>query len=283
MLEPSKILAIRANALDLVVVVRTPVSKVAGIVACSIGAALVLEDELGTAINQVQKESRFLFEYFKNPEIMSVSPASATLTGKTTSEDGRSVILKIQNISLSSDAPHEGPDGFLHFNIKRKKNNSENLINDNYKFYTVDLNDEMAVNNLFKNNFYSSTFDIVIFLHGLIHTKLMFNPATGDLISLKDWDDVFDNNLRSNFILTREILANQIKKRFPSHLIYVSSIASQGFVGQVAYSSAKAGLEVFSKVVWIDNNSSTEVTWCFFCKLKINCNFSLIKSRLIGS
>ena len=77
----------------------------------------------------------------------------------------------------------------------------------------------------------------------------MFNPATGDLISLKDWDDVFDNNLRSNFILTREILANQIKKRFPSHLIYVSSIASQGFVGQVAYSSAKAGLEVFSKVI----------------------------------
>ena len=129
------------------------------------------------------------------------------------------------------------------------KNNSENLMNDNYKFYTVDLNDEMAVNNLFINDFYSSTFDIVIFLHGLIHTSLMFNPATGDLISLKDWDDVFDNNLRSNFILTREILANQIKKRFPSHLIYVSSIASQGFVGQVAYSSAKAGLEVFSKVI----------------------------------
>jgi hypothetical protein len=103
MLEPSNIVAIRANALDLVVDVRTPASKVAGIVACSIGAALVLEDELGTAI-KVQKESRFLFEYFKNPEIMSVSPATATLTGKTTSEDGRSVILKIQNFPALAQA-----------------------------------------------------------------------------------------------------------------------------------------------------------------------------------
>jgi hypothetical protein len=104
MLEPSNILAIRANALDLVVVVRTPVSKVDGIVASSIGARLVLEDELGTAINQVQKESRFLFEYFKNPELMSVSPASATLTGKTSSEDGRSVILKITNFPALTQA-----------------------------------------------------------------------------------------------------------------------------------------------------------------------------------
>jgi 3-oxoacyl-[acyl-carrier protein] reductase len=130
-----------------------------------------------------------------------------------------------------------------------RENKSENLNNDNYEFYEVDLSDEIAVNKLFKKNFYSSTFDIAIFLHGLIHSGSMFNPATGDSITLKEWDDVFDSNLRSNFILTREILANQIKKRTPIHLIYVSSIASLGFVGQAAYSSAKAGLEVFSKVI----------------------------------
>jgi hypothetical protein len=104
MLEASNIVSIQANALDLVVVVRTPVSMVAGIVACRIGAALVLEDELGTAINQLQKESRFIFEYFNNPEIMSVSPASATLTGKTTSEDGRSVWLKVKNFPALTQA-----------------------------------------------------------------------------------------------------------------------------------------------------------------------------------
>lgn len=130
-----------------------------------------------------------------------------------------------------------------------RNSNSEYLNNDNYKFYEADLSDEIAVNKLFKRDFSSYAFDIVIFLHGLIHSKSMFNPATGDLITLKEWDDVFHSNLRSNFILTRELLANQIKKRVPLHLIYVSSIASQGFVGQAAYSSAKAGLEGFSKVI----------------------------------
>jgi|LakMenEpi03Aug12_release.lakeMendotaPanAssembly.Ray.scaffolds.fasta_scaffold34223_2 3-oxoacyl-[acyl-carrier protein] reductase len=130
-----------------------------------------------------------------------------------------------------------------------RKSSSDDSNNDNYKFYEVDLSDEVAVNNLFKKDFSDHTFDIAIFLHGLIHSKSMFNSANGDLITLKEWDDVFHSNLRSNFILTREMLANQIKRRFPIHLIYVSSIASKGFAGQAAYSSAKAGLEGFSKVI----------------------------------
>ena len=96
MLEPSRILSVQSKSLSLVVVVRIPESKVAGTIACSIGAQ----------INGVQKASRFLFEYFNNPEFISVSPGSATLKGKTTSKDGRSVLLKIKNfpaVTLAGD------------------------------------------------------------------------------------------------------------------------------------------------------------------------------------
>ena len=126
---------------------------------------------------------------------------------------------------------------------------SEDNLNMDYMFYTCDLNDENEVKKLFRQNLDNNIFDAVIFLHGFIHSKMIFNPATGEELKLSEWDDVINSNLRSTFIVTREILNKHLKSRSPISLIYVSSISRKGLIGQAAYSSAKAGVEAFSKVI----------------------------------
>ena len=43
--------------------------------------------------------SRFFFQYFKTPTISDITPKKATLSGKTTSDDGKSVVIAIQDFS----------------------------------------------------------------------------------------------------------------------------------------------------------------------------------------
>ena len=67
------------------VLVRTPPAETPGLASCEI-----------RTVNRAMV-SQFNFEYFKQPEIMSISTQKATLNGKTNSLDGRSVQVLIRN------------------------------------------------------------------------------------------------------------------------------------------------------------------------------------------
>ena len=72
--------------------VRTPAVTQAGTCTCKIQT----KDEEYSAF--------FVFEYFKAPEIVSIAPRKATLTGKTESDDGRSISMVLKNFPPVSSA-----------------------------------------------------------------------------------------------------------------------------------------------------------------------------------
>lgn len=93
-LNPSDIISVAKKDLDLVVYAMTPVSKVVGTVSCSISAF----------INGMERVSRFTFDYYISPVVKGLRPEKATLAGKTTSEDGISVLLTVANFPSVSSA-----------------------------------------------------------------------------------------------------------------------------------------------------------------------------------
>ena len=84
-----RVVSVGVNGGKLVAVVTIPAASNEGKVSGSISARL---SDSGT-----HTMSRFVFQYFKAPVITSVSPTKATLSGKTSSEDGRSVLITIKN------------------------------------------------------------------------------------------------------------------------------------------------------------------------------------------
>jgi len=85
-----EVLASRA----LVAVVEIPVVSTVGTVSGSISA------QISSNGKSTQRMSRFVFRYFKAPVLTSVEPKIATLSGKTTAIDGRSVLLTILNFPM---------------------------------------------------------------------------------------------------------------------------------------------------------------------------------------
>jgi len=62
-----------------------------------------------------------------------------------------------------------------------------------------------------------------------------------------DWDDVLDTNLTGTFNITKAFIKNMIKNKY-GRIINISSVSGlMGNPGQVNYSSAKAGLNGFTK------------------------------------
>jgi len=86
-LDVSNVVSVEVMGGNLQAVVKMPAASKAGQVSGSIGAQL----------EGVQKISRFVFLYFKSPRLTSVVPNKATLSGRTTSTDGRSVLLTIMS------------------------------------------------------------------------------------------------------------------------------------------------------------------------------------------
>ena len=87
--QPSGVVSVRQDGLALEVVVITPKSDVAETVPCRIA---------GT-IDGRQLQSRFSFEYFKPPRISDIMPRKATLSGRTTSKDGNTVYIAVEDFS----------------------------------------------------------------------------------------------------------------------------------------------------------------------------------------
>lgn len=66
-------------------------------------------------------------------------------------------------------------------------------------------------------------------------------------MSEADWDQVFNVNLRSAFLLTQKVARIMLKQRSGSVINVVSVVGQVGNAGQVNYTAAKAGLEAFTK------------------------------------
>ena len=68
-------------------------------------------------------------------------------------------------------------------------------------------------------------------------------------MSLDDWDEVMDLNLRAVFLCTKAVLRTMMKQRW-GRIINIGSVSGlAGNVGQANYAAAKAGLVGFTRAV----------------------------------
>jgi 3-oxoacyl-[acyl-carrier protein] reductase len=86
---------------------------------------------------------------------------------------------------------------------------------------------------------------------GIIHNELLYNFLDKDKPKHSStlWKNILDSNLTSAFLITREIVNHWINNRIKGKIINISSICAKGNIGQSAYSSAKAGIEAFTKTL----------------------------------
>ena len=66
---------------------------------------------------------------------------------------------------------------------------------------------------------------------------------------IEEWDKTIDINLRASFGLSVCFSNNLYLKRLEGSIIHISSIASNGNIGQSSYSSSKGGLRSLSKTL----------------------------------
>jgi len=85
--------------------------------------------------------------------------------------------------------------------------------------------------------------DILVNNAGITRDRLLLR------MSLDDWDQVLDVNLRGAFLCSKFVMPNMIKQR-QGRIVNVSSVVGlSGNPGQANYAAAKAGLVGFTKAV----------------------------------
>lgn len=121
-----------------------------------------------------------------------------------------------------------------------------------FDFYKVDIKNERKLDNFYKkiHKKYKHV-DVLINSAGYIHNELFISFSkkikTHDL---QNWKKVIENNLNLTFINSKiytENFLNQYSKE--KLIINFSSVNSEGVIGQIAYSSAKAAIETLTKVM----------------------------------
>ncbi|KNX36320.1 3-oxoacyl-ACP reductase FabG [Luteipulveratus halotolerans] len=80
---------------------------------------------------------------------------------------------------------------------------------------------------------------------GVLRDNLLFK------MSVDDWDTVMNVHLRGSFLMTRAAQKYMTEAKF-GRIVNLSSTSAQGNRGQVNYSSAKAGLQGFTKTLAIE-------------------------------
>lgn len=111
-------------------------------------------------------------------------------------------------------------------------------------YFRVDITDEDEVRLALEN---INNIDILINCAGEIYSELLFHSIKKERHKRYSWDRVINNNLSSCFNVTSQIAEKMIKNHTKGVIINFSSISARGNAGQVAYSSAKAGVESFTK------------------------------------
>ena len=87
--------------------------------------------------------------------------------------------------------------------------------------------------------------DILVNNAGLTRDNLLFK------MSVEDWDAVMNVHLRGSFLCTRAAQRHMVEKRF-GKIVNLSSTSALGNRGQANYSTAKAGLQAFTRTAAIE-------------------------------
>jgi len=135
-----------------------------------------------------------------------------------------------------------------------KKQEIESLTTDSSNFlgFCCDLTNEQDVEATINKALETNPLpNVLINNAGIIHNELLYNLLDRDKPkhSSTIWKNILDSNLTSAFLITREIVNHWINNRVKGKIINISSICAKGNIGQSAYSSAKAGVEAFTKTL----------------------------------
>lgn len=119
-------------------------------------------------------------------------------------------------------------------------------------FYRVDLLNLKKLQNIYKKILKKyNKVNILINAAGLIHNELFLNASRSfKTHNYNNWKKVFKNNVDITFINSK-IFIDTFINNFSEDKIIInfSSVNSSGIIGQSAYSSAKAAIETFTKVL----------------------------------
>ena len=129
--------------------------------------------------------------------------------------------------------------------------------NKNVKSFYLDQSNIKSIEDLFINvkKYYKTDISILINNAGISQEKEF------ELISVKDWDQMLQTNLRGPFFLIKKVLENMNKNKW-GKIVNISSIGGQwGGFNQVHYAASKSGLINLTKSV---SN--------IYAKNGINCN-----------
>ncbi len=123
-------------------------------------------------------------------------------------------------------------------------------LKDRFHIITCDLKDDESVNNLVDKAYeVKERLDILVCNAGITRDNLSLR------MSVEDFDEVVNINLRSTFLLNKAAIKRMMKQRF-GRIINISSIvAATGNLGQANYVAAKAGLVGMSKSFALEGSS----------------------------
>lgn len=119
---------------------------------------------------------------------------------------------------------------------------------DNYQCVEVDASSSSEVKKALEQ---IDKVDILINCAGEIYSEPFVNIMSKEdkKHSRDSWDRIINNNLTATFNMNVHVAEKMAAKRTKGLIINFSSISAQGNPGQIAYSSAKAGIEAMTKVI----------------------------------
>lgn len=141
-------------------------------------------------------------------------------------------------------------------NLKILKNKYKRI-----KTYQCNLTNKKEVDKLMTHlNQKYKYFDILINNAGMIYSNPIIKLSSNGLKShsYTDWKKVLNSNLNSTFLLSSKVIENFCNNRTKGVIINISSISAKGNIGQSAYSVAKSGVEILTKI-WAQELSSFNI------------------------
>ena len=117
-------------------------------------------------------------------------------------------------------------------------------LGDRVKIFTADISDRASIKPLATAaESELGGVDILVNNAGITRDGLMMR------MSDEDWDSVLNINLNAAFLLTRELVAPMLKRRYGRIINITSVVGTTGNAGQANYVASKAGMEGFTKAL----------------------------------
>ena len=144
---------------------------------------------------------------------------------------GQSLVMKF--------AEYEANIFLLSRDIKKLDKITSNISKTNnqiIKSYSLDVSNESAVDNVFKNITKDYNIDILINNAGITSDNLFVRMKS------EQWNDVINTNLNGCYYCSKAVIKNMIKQRSGSIINISSVIGVIGNKGQSNYAASKAGI-----------------------------------------